>query len=51
MLVFVLDNLQANDPYPINKKENLKKSIMIGEILMNDGDKSIITEYNMALLK
>ena len=51
MAVFVLDNLQANVPYPINKNEILKKAIMISEILMKDGDKSIIAEYSLALLK
>lgn len=51
MLVFVLDNLQANVPYPINKNEILKKAILISETLMKDGDNNIIEEYSKALLK
>ena len=51
MLVFVLDNLQANVPYPINKNEILKNAIQISEILMKDGEDNIIEEYSKALLK
>jgi len=51
MLVFVLDNLQANVPYPINKNEILKKAIQISELLLKDGENNIIEEYSKALLK
>ena len=51
MLVFVLDNLQANVQYPINKNEILKKAIQISEILMKDGENNIIEEYSKSLLK
>lgn len=51
MLVFILDNLQANVPYPINKSEVLKKAILISEILMKEGEANIIAEYSIALGK
>lgn len=51
MLVFVLDNLQANVPHPIDKNEILIKAIMISEILMKEGETNIIADYSKALLK
>jgi hypothetical protein len=49
MVVFVLDNLQANIAYPIDKNEILKKAIVISEILMKDRGTNIIEEYSIAL--
>lgn len=51
MVVFILDNLQANIPYPINKNEILKKAIIISEILLKNEKQNIIEEYSKALMQ
>jgi hypothetical protein len=51
MLVFVLDNLQANVLYPINKNRILKMTIMISEILLKNGEDNMIADYSKSLLK